>query len=75
MDGRGRCHDNIFIERLWRSVKYELIYLKAFEDGIHLNQEVTRWFDWYNQQRPHQALGYQTPQGVYQESRSLNNAA
>jgi putative transposase len=56
-------------------VKYELIYLKAFEDGIHLNQEVRRWFDWYNQQRPHQALGYQTPQGVYQESRSLNNAA
>jgi putative transposase len=75
MDGRGRCHDNIFIERLWRSVKYELIYLKAFEDGIHLNQEVSRWFDWYNQERPHQALGDQTPQRVYQESRSLNNAA
>jgi putative transposase len=42
MDGRGRCLDNVFIERLWRSLKYELIYLKAFEDGIHLNQEVSK---------------------------------
>ena len=67
MDGRGRCHDNIFIERLWRSIKYELIYLTAFEDGHHLNQEVTRWFDWYNQERPHQALGYRTPEEVYWE--------
>jgi putative transposase len=49
MDGRGRCNDNIFIERLWRFLKYELIYLKAFEDGAHLNQEVKAWFDWYNQ--------------------------
>ncbi len=44
MDGRGRCHDNIFIERLWRSLKYELIYLKRFETGNHLNQEVKKWF-------------------------------
>ena len=66
-DGRGRCHDNIFIERLWRSIKYELIYLTAFEDGHHLNQEVTRWFDWYNQERPHQALDYRTPEEVYWE--------
>ena len=43
MDGRGRCHDNIFIERLWRSLKYELIYLMAFEDGLHLTQEVRKW--------------------------------
>jgi putative transposase len=50
MDGRGRSHDNIFIERLWRSVKWELIYLKAFEDGRHLSQEVTTWFHWYNRQ-------------------------
>lgn len=68
MDGQGRCLDNVLIERLWRSLKYELIYLKAFEDGIHLNQEVARWFDWYNQERPHQALQYRTPQDVYQES-------
>jgi putative transposase len=57
MDGRGRYHDNIFIERLWRSLKYELIYIKAFENG----QEVEHWFDWYNQVRPHQRLHYSTP--------------
>lgn len=45
MDGSGRCHDNIFIERLWRSLKYELIYLKPVENGVHLNQEVKSWFD------------------------------
>jgi putative transposase len=65
MDGRGRCHDNIFIERLWRSVKWELIYLKAFDDGQHLAQEVNGWFQWYNQHRPHQSLNYQTPDEVY----------
>ena len=70
MDGRGRCFDNIFIERLWRSLKYELIYLMAFEDGIHLNQEVRKWFNWYNQERPHQALGYRTPEVVYGKLRS-----
>lgn len=68
MDGRGRCHDNIFIERLWRSLKYELIYLKAFEDGHHLSQEVERWFEWYNEERFHQALGYRTPNQVYSEN-------
>ena len=71
MDGRGRCFDNIFIERLWRSFKYELIYLMAFEDGIHLHKEVRRWFEWYNQERPHQALNYRTPEVVYWEMRSL----
>jgi transposase InsO family protein len=65
MDGRGRCHDNIFIERLWRFLKYELIYLKAFEDGAHLNQDVKAWFDWYNQNRLHQSLNYATPDEVY----------
>jgi putative transposase len=71
MDGRGRCHDNIFIERLWRSIKYELIYLKAFEDGHHLTKEVGRWFDWYNEERFHQALGYKTPNQVYSEKHVL----
>jgi putative transposase len=75
MDGRGRYLDNIFIERLWRSLKYELIYLKAFEDGIHLNQEVSKWFNWYNQERPHQSLGYRTPQEIYDESRLLADTA
>lgn len=69
MDGRGRCHDNIFIERLWRSLKWELIYLKAFEDGKHLSQEVTNWFHWYNRQRLHQSLNYKTPDEIYEEVR------
>jgi putative transposase len=70
MEGRGRCHDNIFIERLGRSLKYALIYRMAFEDGIHLNQEVQRWFHWYHQERSHQALKYRTPELVYWEMRS-----
>lgn len=68
MDGRGRCCDNIFIERLWRSLKYELIYLKAFDDGKHLTREVNSWFRWYNRQRPHQSLNYRTPDETYYES-------
>ncbi|MEM8777564.1 MAG: IS3 family transposase [Cyanobacteria bacterium P01_G01_bin.49] len=68
MDGRGRCHDNIFIERLWRSIKYELIYLFEFNDGNHLKQEVKKWFKWYNAERFHQALNYQTPDTVYWKS-------
>lgn len=75
MDGRGRCHDNIFIERLWRSLKYELIYLMAFEDGIHLTKEVNKWFAWYNEIRPHQALGYRTPEIVYWEERTSSASA
>jgi putative transposase len=82
MDGRGRCHDNIFIERLWRScsarfgepsIKYELIYLKAFEDGKHLNREVNYWFEWYNQERFHRALEYKTPNQVYYEDNCIVN--
>ncbi len=67
MDGRGRCYDNIFIERLWRSLKYELIYIKEFNNGKHLQEEVNKWFYWYNQSRPHQALDYQTPEQVYRD--------
>jgi putative transposase len=68
MDGRGRCHDNIFIERLWRPLKWELIYLKAFDDGQHLAQEVSTWFRWYNRQRPHQSLNYRTPDEIYYQA-------
>jgi len=73
MDGRGCCHDNIFIEWLWRSLKYELIYLKAFEDGKHLSREVGQWFEWYKQERFHQALGYKTPNQVYSEKDCIVN--
>jgi putative transposase len=68
MDGKGRYLDNIFIERLWRTIKYELIYIKSFEDGIHLGQEVKDWFNWYNIERLHQALDYQKPDQVYAEN-------
>ena len=65
MDGRGRCYDNIFIERLWRSLKYELIYIYEFKDGKELTKEVKKWINWYNEQRYHQALDYQTPDTIY----------
>jgi putative transposase len=71
MDGRGRCYDNIFIERLWRSLKYELIYIQEFENGKELTEEVNKWFNWYNKERPHQALDYQTPDEVYRQSLTM----
>ena len=75
MDGRGRYHDNIFIERLWRSLKYELIYIKAFENGQELTQEVEQWFNWYNQVRPHQRSNYSTPNQVYYDSLKENDVS
>jgi putative transposase len=65
MDGRGRCHDHIFIERLWRTVKYEFLYLHAFDSGGDLRRGLKTWLEWYNPHRPHQGLGYQTPDEVY----------
>ncbi len=65
MDGRGRCLDNIFIERLWRSVKYEDIYLKAYEDVPALDGGLSAYLGYYNDERPHQSLGYKTPAEVH----------
>jgi putative transposase len=65
MDGRGRWIDNRFIERLWRSVKYEDIYLQDYGGGLDAGRGLGRWFDTYNQARPHQALDYATPAQVY----------
>ena len=65
MDGRRRWIDNRFIERLWRSVKYEDIYLRDYLDGLELGRGLNRWFTEYNEARPHQALSYATPGGVY----------
>jgi putative transposase len=65
MDGRGRCFDNIFIERLWRSVKYEDIYLNDYRTVAELRAGLTRYFGLYNGTRRHQALDYQTPDAVY----------
>jgi putative transposase len=64
-DGRGRATDNVFIERLWRSVKYEEIYLKDHATGADVNEGLTWWFDLYTHRRPHQALGYRTPYEVF----------
>lgn len=65
MDGRGRCLDNVFVERLWRSLKYEDIYLRDYEDGLELEDGLFRWLAHYNDERPHQALGYAAPREVY----------
>lgn len=65
MDGRGRALDNIFIERLWRSVKYEDLYLKAYEEVPSLDGGLRTYFGYYNEERPHQSLGYKTPAEVH----------
>lgn len=65
MDGRGRVFDNIFVERLWRSVKYEDIYLKDYQTVLELHDGLQDYFRFYNSERPHQALGGVTPEMVY----------
>ena len=65
MDGRGRCMDNIFIERLWRSLKYEAIYLQDLTDGFKAEQVIGDWISFYNTERPHSSLDDQTPQEAY----------
>jgi putative transposase len=65
MDGRGRALDNIFVERLWRTVKYEDIYLKGYASLAELLLGLTEYFAFYNDERPHQALGYRTPAAVH----------
>ena len=65
MDGKGRYADNIFVERLWRTVKYEEVYLKAYANSSEARRELGAYFRFYNDQRPHQALGYQTPAEVF----------
>ena len=69
MDGKGRCLDNVFVERLWRTVKYEDIYLWRYETVPQLHQGLSRYFPYYNEERFHQALEYQTPATVYQQRR------
>lgn len=66
MDGKGRAFDNIFIERLWRSVKYEDIYPKDYENLLEVQEGLKEYFNFYNKERPHQSLDYRTPEDVYQ---------
>jgi putative transposase len=65
MDGRGRALDNVFIERLWRSVKYEEVYLREYADGWEAEEHLGRYFEFYCERRIHQALDYRTPAVVY----------
>jgi putative transposase len=65
MDGRGRWMDNVFIERLWRSLKYECVFLNAFETGTEAQSGIGRWVNYYNTERPHSALAGKTPSEVY----------
>ena len=75
MDGKGRATDNIMIERLWRSVKYEEIYLKEYQSVQELVQALKRYFEFYNHQRPHQSFGGSTPAEVYWGKNLLAQAA
>lgn len=74
MDGRGRAFDNIFVERLWRTIKFEEIYLKAYETVSELLEGLERYFKFYNNERFHQGLGYQTPAAVYQGAPVIQRA-
>jgi putative transposase len=69
MDGKGRCLDNVWVERLWRTVKYEDVYLRGYETVPGLTQGLERFFPFYNEKRPHQGLDYRTPAEVYRQSR------
>jgi len=67
MDGRGRWMDNVFIERLWRSLKHEDVYLKGYADGLEARTGIGEWLAFYNERRLHQALGYRAPMAVFRE--------
>ncbi len=71
MDGKGRCLDNVFVERLWRSVKYEELYLRCYETVRELERGLVSYFRYYNEERPHQSLEYQTPARVYKQRQAL----
>lgn len=75
MDGRGRYLDNIFIERLWRSLKYEAVYLQDIADGFAAQSVIDEWMHFYNRDRPHSALGKATPDEAYGETNELKKAA
>ena len=64
-DGRGRCHDNLFVERLWRTVTHEWVYLRPCDSGIEQRKSLAECFDWDNRRRPHQSLGWKTPDETY----------
>jgi len=71
MDGKGRFLDNIFVERLWRSMKYECVYLHAWETGSEAKAGIRKWVEFYNRKRPHSALGGRPPAVVYWQSSTI----
>lgn len=75
MDGKGRWMDNVFIERLWRSLKYECVYLQAFENGTETREGIGGWIRYYNSERPHSSLDGGTPDEVYSNSKHKKRAA
>lgn len=75
MDGKGRFKDNIFIERLWRTLKYERIYLRDYETGVELSRDLAIWFNWYNQNRKHSSLDKLTPNEAYAQGLQNHNRA
>jgi putative transposase len=75
MDGRGRWMDNVFIERLWRSLKYECVFLSAFETGSEARSGIGSWIDYYNRRRPHSTFGGRTPDEVYATAEMMEQLA
>lgn len=73
-DGKGRYRDNIFVERLWRSVKYEEVYIKAYSQVLEARAGIGSYLMFYNEERPHQALGYRTPGEVYRSGQAAREA-
>ena len=75
MDGRGAWRDNVFVERLWRSVKYEEVYLRAYDSVVEARASIGRYFDFYNRKRPHSSLDARTPDQAYFDALPLEAAA
>jgi putative transposase len=73
MDGKGRCLDNVFVERLWRSLKYDEVYPRVYEDGWQARSRLGIYFRFFNHERPHQSLGKRTPDEIYAESCAQQN--
>jgi len=67
MNGKGRCLDNVWIERFWRSLKYEEVFLKTYESVMKAENAIKKYINCYNNKRPHQSLKYKTPQEVYDQ--------
>ncbi len=75
MDGKGCYYDNIFVERLWRTVKYEHLYTKEFSSLKEVRKSLNTWFSWYNQERFHQSLDNMTPDETYYQKHAIPQAA